>query len=247
MSLARDCIVPVLDVMGGIAVHAVAGDRANYKPLQTRLADSADPVAIARGYRDRLGCRALYLADLDAIRGERPPALDLYRALAEQGRNLWVDAGIRSAEDVAPLRRAGAATVIVGLESCPVSAWGDVLGAAGPEHALFSLDLRDGIPITAPGDRGRDALSIARGAIAAGFRRLLVLDLARVGVGSGPGTLPLATSLVEIDPALEIIAGGGVRDIGDVRALLDAGVSSVLVGSALHDGRIGRREMDSLA
>jgi phosphoribosylformimino-5-aminoimidazole carboxamide ribotide isomerase len=243
-------LVPVLDVMGGIAVHAVAGDRANYKPLRSCLASASDPAPLVRAYRESLGCGVSYLADLDAIRGDRPPAMGLYREIRESGGGLWIDAGIRRAADVAALVNEGIDGVIVGLETCPMAAWADVVREAGARRAIFSLDLRGGIPIAAPSDlalAGLGGPEIARLAIAAGFRRLLVLDLARVGIGSGPGTLELVAELAALDPTVEIIAGGGVRGIGDVRALLGAGAVSVLVGSALHDGRIGRAEIDALS
>lgn len=236
--------------MGGIAVHAVAGDRANYRPLQTCLASDPDPLALALSYRDLLGCGTIYLADLDAIRGDTEPALGLYREIRGEGIGLWVDAGIRRASDIAPLVGAGIDGVIVGLETCSASAWADVVREAGAGHAIFSLDLREGVPIVAPSDialAGADGLEIAERAIDAGFRRLLALDLARVGVGSGPGTLALVRDLAALDPEIEVIAGGGARGIGDVRALLGAGGTSVLVGSALHDGRIGRAEIESLS
>jgi phosphoribosylformimino-5-aminoimidazole carboxamide ribonucleotide (ProFAR) isomerase len=37
---------------------------------------------------------------------------------------------------------------------------------------------------------------------------------------------------------VEIMAGGGVRDLGDLRRLKACGVRGVLVGSVLHDRRI---------
>lgn len=205
---------------------------------------------LARAYRDSLDCRTAYLADLDVIRGGADPALGLYREIRGEGIGLWVDAGIRRASDIAPLVGAGVAGVVVGLETCPASAWAEVVREAGAGRAIFSLDLREGVPIVAPSDialAGADGLEIAERAIDAGFRRLLALDLARVGVGSGPGTLDLIRDLMALDPEIEVIAGGGARGIGDVRALLEAGATSVLVGSALHDGRIGRAEIESLS
>ena len=40
---------------------------------------------------------------------------------------------------------------------------------------------------------------------------------------------------------------GGVRDAADLRSLTDAGAAGVLIASALHDGRIGRKELAELA
>ena len=70
------------------------------------------------------------------------------------------------------------------------------------------------------------------------MRRLLVLDLQRVGVGSGIGTEDLCSHLISRYSDLELITGGGVRDAADLRRLKDLGIAGVLVASALHDGRL---------
>jgi phosphoribosylformimino-5-aminoimidazole carboxamide ribotide isomerase len=71
-----------------------------------------------------------------------------------------------------------------------------------------------------------------------GVRRMIVLDLARVGVGEGVGTEDLCRQMRAADQNLEIIAGGGVRGRDDLKRLADAGCDAALVASALHDGRI---------
>jgi phosphoribosylformimino-5-aminoimidazole carboxamide ribotide isomerase len=71
-----------------------------------------------------------------------------------------------------------------------------------------------------------------------GFQRLIVLDLADVGVHQGPGTLALCRSLGWKQTALQLIAGGGIRHLGDLRSLAQSGCNAALIASALHDGRI---------
>jgi phosphoribosylformimino-5-aminoimidazole carboxamide ribotide isomerase len=91
-----------------------------------------------------------------------------------------------------------------------------------------------------------DGWSIAAQAVAAGVERVIVLDLARVGVGAGTGTEALCARLAATYPHLEIVAGGGVRDGTDLRRLRDRGVSAALIASALHDGRLRREDLAGL-
>src|SRR5947207_216178 len=91
-------ILPVLDLMHGQIVRGVAGNRAAYRPVESRLVRSADPLTVARAFRTQFGFTEFYLADLDAIQGGRP-ALDVYHALRADGYRLWIDAGIRTARD----------------------------------------------------------------------------------------------------------------------------------------------------
>src|SRR5207302_1103587 len=102
-------LIPVLDLMAGRAVRAVAGRRSEYRPL-----DTADPAAVADALTHRAGAAELYVADLDAIAGA-PPALSVYAALRRPGRALWVDAGLRDAADADALTDAGVEGIIAGL------------------------------------------------------------------------------------------------------------------------------------
>jgi phosphoribosylformimino-5-aminoimidazole carboxamide ribotide isomerase len=64
---------------------------------------------------------------------------------------------------------------------------------------------------------------------------VIVLDLARVGSGAGPDIATIA-EIHGAFPELVLLAGGGVRDAADLRALADAGAAGALVGTALHRG-----------
>jgi phosphoribosylformimino-5-aminoimidazole carboxamide ribotide isomerase len=242
-------VIPVLDLKEGQAVHAVGGDRAHYRPLRTRLHAGSDPVGIASGFRDALDLRELYLADLDAIAG-KPPSASLYKAIGALGIDLWVDAGIRDRNGLAPLLGAGISSLVAGLETLRgPDALARLCSALRPEALVFSLDLRAGLPLVGAGaDWGTsDPFEIGCKAIALGVRRLLLLDLARVGTGQGTGTTALLARLRAENPDVEISIGGGVSDREELRALARVGASAVLIGSALHDGRIGAEELLDLS
>jgi uncharacterized protein related to proFAR isomerase len=79
----------------------------------------------------------------------------------------------------------------------------------------------------------------------AGAREAIVLDLARVGSGAGPDAA-LLEKLHARFPDVELLAGGGVRHVADLRALAGAGASGALVATALHDGAIAAAELRAL-
>ncbi len=233
-------MIPVLDVTSGRAVHAVGGDRPHYADLRSRLHPSTDPLAIAGAFRDTLGLTEPYLADLDAIAGG-PPDLTLYRSLIDRGLRPWIDAGIRDEADLDAMADLDGATFVLGLETLAGPAeLGVILDRVDPARAILSLDLFDGIPRFAPGSNwpSSDPKALGRFVVSLGVRRLLLLDLARVGRGNGTGTEGLLRTLREGLPEAELAVGGGVATIDDVLALGIAGASAVLIGSALHDGRI---------
>ena len=241
-------VIPVLDVKAGRAVHAIGGNRSHYQPVRSLLHPSSDPEQLARAYRDVLGFREVYVADLDAISGE-PPARSLYRNLAELDLHLWIDAGIRSADDLSPLLELEQSTIVVGLETVRgPEALRKILDQAGAERIVLSLDLFERVPRLPAGAgwSSADPALIARQILELGVRRLLLLDLSRVGTGRGTGTSDLLEFLRRIDAGVEISVGGGIAGIDEVLALRDQGAAAVLIGSALHDGRIGPQQISSL-
>jgi phosphoribosylformimino-5-aminoimidazole carboxamide ribotide isomerase len=233
-------VIGVIDLLHGIVVRGVAGLRQQYRPIESRLCPSSHPADIARVLAQQLGLNHLYIADLDAIAGAEP-AWSAYEAMQESGARLWIDAGIRRTVDGNRLAPAG--TVVAGLETIEGPEVLEKLAAVLGEKLVFSLDLREGAPVGSTGWRGADAWSIAAEAVARGVSRLIVLDLARVGVGLGTGTETFCAQLASTYPDVEIYAGGGVRGKEDLMRLRACGLTGVLVASALHDGRITREDL----
>jgi len=240
-------ILPVIDLLKGVVVRGVAGRRDEYRPVVSCLADSARPLAVARAFRERLGFTRLYLADLDGIL-QGAPHVDLFRTLSGEGFQLLVDAGLRDADAAEALFDAGVQGVIVGLETSSGPRQIETLcGRYGAERMIFSLDLMRGSPLAQTASWGTaDAWQIARAAVEAGIERMIVLDLSGVGVGEGVGTRELCAQLRGAYPNLHILTGGGVRGVDDLRLLQAAGVDGVLVASALHNGALGRAELQGL-
>ncbi|MCH8829207.1 MAG: hisA/hisF family protein [Planctomycetes bacterium] len=237
-------ILGVLDILDGRVVRGVGGRREEYRPVESLFCESADIPAVATAFRDHFGMSKLYVADLDAIQ-ERRMNSDAVRLLCEAGFDIMLDAGIREIRDAHAVFDTGANAVIAGLETCagPFEIQ-QLVQEFSPRRVIFSLDMRGGKPLgqlalwETP-----DPFEIASRAVAGGITRMIVLDLKDVGEGAGVGTMPLCRSLRAAFPDLELITGGGVRCVDDLRILADAGMDGVLVASALHNGSITAAEL----
>ena len=227
-------LIPVLDILNNVVVRGVAGRRELYRPIESCLADSVEPLELAWAIRQRFGCDEVYVADLDAIMHGRV-GHSVYRQLNEDGFRLLVDAGVSDAEQAQRVLNTRVERVIVGLESCPSpDALRAIVDAVSVERVVFSLDLKGGVPLGSS-EWGSDPDRIASLAIEGGVRRLIVLDLAGVGAEAGVPTIPLCERIrASHGPKIEIITGGGVRNADDLRALEAAGVDGVLLASVLH-------------
>ena len=237
-------VIPVIDILDSQVVRGVAGKRDQYRPVESRITDSAEPLAVANAFRDTFGLSTLYVADLDAIQNAEPN-VETYQELKDDGFELLIDAGLRNVFDAEAMLMAGAAKVIAGLETWPLLASLEMmLQKIGPDRVIFSLDLKSGCAIRKFDDMiSDDPVEIGCAAIECGIRKLIVLDLAAVGIASGPTTLDLCQALRDFAPKLKLITGGGVRSSGDLSTLRSAGIDGALVASALHDGSISPEDL----
>jgi phosphoribosylformimino-5-aminoimidazole carboxamide ribotide isomerase len=256
-------LIPVLDLKCGVAVRGVGGRRDEYRPIQSVVTPSAEPVTVATRLRERFGFREFYVADLDAIAGAAP-AWDVFRDLTRLGLQLLVDIGVRDIQAATQLLAAGVSRVIAALETSPgPEQLRSLVATLGPERLTFSVDLKSGTLLVAgdgwaqsaapaplektttevrpleSGTRTVDAaVDVASRAAYCGVTSLILLDLAGVGEGRGVPTLELCRAVRSRWPQVELITGGGVRGADDLEALEEAGVDGVLVASALHDGSL---------
>ncbi len=231
----------VVDLLGGRAVHASGGRRDRYAPVRVSggVVVDGDARALARVYLERFGLTGLYLADLDAILHQtRQDAL--IAQIGAFGASVWLDAGVSSLASARSAIDLGAARAIVGLETLSsFDALAGICQAVGSDRVAFSLDLRDGRPVTASGGIAGDATPevLAVRAVDAGAGTIIVIDLARVGTGRGID-LPLLARLRHAVAGVTLVAGGGLRSAADLDRLATAGCDAALVATALHDGSI---------
>jgi phosphoribosylformimino-5-aminoimidazole carboxamide ribotide isomerase len=228
-------IIPVLDLMQGVVVRARMGQRDQYRPIETALSPTSDPVDVARGLLSVFSFKTLYVADLDAIerRGGNDAALARLRA-AFPDVVLWVDNGIADAASAARWLDRGLGHLVLGSETQPDAAL--VARYAGSDRVILSLDYR-GEALQGPAALLDDASLWPR--------KVIVMTLARVGSGAGPD-LGRLSAIRHIAPGHRVYAAGGVRDAGDLAALARGGAAGALVASALHDGRLRRDDIETL-
>lgn len=238
-----EAILPVMDLRYGQVVRGIAGRRDEYQPVESRYVEDSRPGTIAQLYARTFGFRDCYVADLNSICEGQVDGAAL-EAIAVQGLNVWLDAGVGDIERWQACQRDLPGwrpdRWIVGLES--LKSWQalrELRAAIGEDRLVFSLDLKEGRPLTNRSDfREMSPLAIAETACGEGVRSLLVLDLAAVGEGAGTRVEGLVSDLSQSLPGIELISGGGIASPVNLQTTIACGVHRVLVASALHDGRI---------
>lgn len=232
-------IIPVIDLQHGQAVHAVAGDRNHYQPIQLPGTRAGDPLALASFYASRKPA-AIYLADLDAI-ANKPAQLDLWLTLDEIALCLlWIDCGVRHFKSSAPFmnlcqRSSAAHCLVVGSETLQqVTDLEELARQITSDQLLISLDRRGGRSIASGG--AVDEFALLRHAERLGIRRVIALDLAGVGTGRAHELLPSWRDLLQAFPSFEWILAGGIASHADLSLAQQAGFRAVLAATAVLKG-----------
>jgi phosphoribosylformimino-5-aminoimidazole carboxamide ribotide isomerase len=228
-------IIPVLDLRGGIVVRARMGQRNQYRPLESQLTSTSDPIDVMQGLCSVYPFKTFYIADLDAIIGTGDNEAALRRLKAEfSAAVFWVDNGAADLSTALGWLDTGLGHLVIGSESQRDTALMRRLSAH--DRVVLSLDFRE------QAFQGPPALLDE---VRFWPRRLIVMTLARVGSGAGPDFDRLC-AIRDIAEGRRIYAAGGVRDGADLAALKRAGIVGALVASSLHDGRLRGHDLARL-
>lgn len=235
-------VIPVIDILNDVAVHALRGKRSEYKPIESILCKCTEPIEVAKAFKAS-GFRELYLADLDAIIDCRTEFSVLKRIVEETGLSLMVDAGITNMDRAQKLFQTGVSKLIVGTETLHSKSFvAEAIKRFGSEGVVLSLDLKEGKVIVQPSFDGlNDPLQLLLEFREIGISQVIILDLTRVGSGEGVDMALLKKLKNALN--MEIYVGGGVRGIDDLTELQKLGISGALIATALHTGKISIAEL----
>jgi phosphoribosylformimino-5-aminoimidazole carboxamide ribotide isomerase len=228
--------------LDGLAVHAVKGERKEYKPLKSIICDSADPLIVAKAF-EKLGFKQLYIADLNAITNNSDNLAVIEQIAKQTSLQLMVDAGVTDIEKAQTLLQHGASKVIVGTETLTDMGFvGRVVHVLGAEYVVVSLDMKNGLLIAKFNTEKRfSPFEVLRDLQKVGLTQVILLDLARVGSGEGIDWAFLRT--VKENVNMRIYVGGGLRGITDLQKLSALKVEGALIATSLHSGRISMEEI----
>ena len=220
-------VIPVLDLKEGVVVHARMGRRDQYRPIETPLASTSNPVDVARGLLAIHPFETFYIADLDAIENAGNNDAALPRLKTELPNLVfWVDNGVADLARANSWLDVGLGNLVLGSESQRDGAL--VRRLSGDNRVILSLDYR--------GDAFLGPVALLSDA-ADWPRKIIAMTLARVGSANGPDLNRLA-AIKAAAPDKLIYAAGGVRDPADLAALQHAGIEGALVASSLHNGKL---------
>lgn len=236
-------IIPVMDVLDGEVVHAVAGEREKYEPVESALTKSSKPLKIASIF-ERKGFNEIYIADLNSIqnKGKNLEVIDLLTK--ETNLNIMTDAGFKNYEEPEPYIEKGVDKIVLATETLKsfetikrvdkkysISIVGSI-DSKGDEVIANSSEFKIPIPQVVQGFEENNASEI------------ILLNLQKVGTSTGLN-MQAIKEITKISK-IPVLVGGGVRNISDIQQAKKAGVSGVLIATAFHTGAIRFGELESV-
>jgi phosphoribosylformimino-5-aminoimidazole carboxamide ribotide isomerase len=239
-------VIPVIDLKQGPlnechVVHAKHGQRASYQPIKSILSETSDVFNVVKGLLKLYPFRTIYIADIDAISntGNHFEQIELLSGMYPQV-TWWVDNGVRNVN--ARILYAPQANIraVLGSENIHTLQDYRAVSYAYESQHVLSLDKLDGLDLGVA-ELHTSGLYWPDNAIC--------MTLNNVGSNAGPDVARLQ-DLMQLNhtrkrPA-NLFAAGGIRNLEDLAALKQMGVSGALVATALHSGEISADQLSLL-
>ncbi|MFA5310990.1 MAG: 1-(5-phosphoribosyl)-5-[(5-phosphoribosylamino)methylideneamino]imidazole-4-carboxamide isomerase [Candidatus Omnitrophota bacterium] len=227
-------IIPAIDLKDGAVVRLVQG-KFNKKVY------SRDPVKVARHWV-RQGAKFLHLVDLDGAFSGRPKNLNLVKDIVKAiSVPVEFGGGIRSLSAIKSVLGSGVARVVLGTKAVEDEVFLRKALSTFKEKIIVAVDVKEGKVMVKgwkAGYKNRDALKFCLSLKKLGFKELIYTDTLKDGTLSGPNIKEMKRVLKAT--GIKVVASGGISRLGDLdklKSLEREGLSAVIIGKALYEGK----------
>jgi phosphoribosylformimino-5-aminoimidazole carboxamide ribotide isomerase len=231
-------IIPVIDILNCKAVHAKKGERTKYRPLESYIFETPDPIEIITNLKQKFNFNEFYIADLDSIINKTPNIQILEGLLEIPNIEIILDPGVVDITDIILFSELKIKSLILGLET--IKSFNIIrqsLQVLNQNSIIISIDLYQGQVLSQSRDIKKYTLvDLVRKIESFGIKNIILLDLFRVGQKIG-GIPPTYVKILQNFNG-NIFVGGGIKNTKDILDYREQNFSGVLIATALYDGTI---------
>lgn len=237
-------VIPAIDIKNRKCVRLVQGN----PDFETVY--STEPIFQAK-YWEREGAKRIHLVDLDGAFEGKTQNLDIIQRIVEETDvPIEVGGGIRDNRIIRALKNRGVAKIIIGTAAVENKKFIKNLCKNDPGSIIISIDADDGFVVTKGWKERteRRAVDLIKELEEYGVEEVIYTDIARDGTLEGPNYDSIETMLTVTD--IPIIVSGGVSELSDIEHLKQyesMGVTGVIIGKALYEGRFKLSEAIEIA
>ena len=227
-------ILPAIDLKDGKAVRLSKGIMDSAKIY------SDEPWQVAKRFEE-LGSEWVHLVDLNGAFAGEPQNLEQIRKIRENtSLKLELGGGIRDEETIRMYLELGIDRLILGSIAVKDPEFVKAMAAKYP--IVVGIDAIDGMVAVEGWAETSDmaATDLAREFADAGVEAIICTDVGRDGMMTGVN-IDFTLAIKEAS-GVETIASGGLRDMGDIRRLVEAGIDGTIVGKAFYEGTLDLAE-----
>ena len=229
-------LFPAIDIYDGKAVRLYKGD---YDQMTVY---ALDPMDIALDFI-KCGADHIHMVDLEGAKTGLTPNFEVIkRVVAGTNAFIEVGGGIRDLSVVKKYIDAGVGRVILGTAALTDREFLKEALTLYGEKIAVGVDIRDGyVAIKGWTEKSETrALDFCLELENLGVKTIICTDISKDGAMKGTN-LALYEELSK-KTAMQLIASGGVSDLGDVRALKEMQVYGAILGKAYYTGAINLKE-----
>ncbi len=228
-------LYPAIDLKDGACVRLVRGE------MDAATVFNTDPGAQAKSFADA-GCGWIHVVDLNGAFAGKPVNGEAVASIIRSVNvPVQLGGGIRDLATIEMWLSKGLARVILGTVALRDPAFVREACKAFPGKVAVGIDARGGyVAVEGWAETSNiTALDLALKFEDAGVAAIIYTDIDRDGALGGPNVD--ATAALAERLTTPVIASGGVSSLDDLKALkarASSGISGVISGRALYDGRI---------
>ncbi|MEA3329048.1 MAG: 1-(5-phosphoribosyl)-5-[(5-phosphoribosylamino)methylideneamino]imidazole-4-carboxamide isomerase [Candidatus Omnitrophota bacterium] len=232
-------IIPAIDLKNGKVVRLWQGD------FSKEIVYSENPASVARQW-EFMGAKLLHLVDLDGALTGSLKNLDIAAEIAKRiAIPVELGGGIRTEEAIEKVLSKGINRVVLGTKIYKDPEFAQKIISKYQDKVIVSIDSKAGL-IQANG--WTSPISLAPVELAGkikelGLNSVIYTDISKDGTLSGPDLASIKRFLRESQ--IKTIVSGGIASLEDItklNTLKPEGLSGVIIGKALYEGKVDLRE-----
>lgn len=232
-------IIPAIDIIEGKCVRLTQGDYGQKKIYNEH------PLDVAMEFEDA-GLTRLHLVDLDGAKAKKVINWKVLETIATKTK-LHVDfgGGVQSEDDLRVVFESGAKQITGGSIAVKnpdvFEKW---LSTYGGDKIILGADARNERVAVSGWEEGTElwVYDFVQKWVEKGAKYTISTDVAKDGLLEGP-CFELYRNMQDQCPGIQIIASGGVSNLGDIEILADMKLFGVIIGKAIYEGKVTLAEL----